>query len=56
MKIARSASLLFLLVLSNLSVAQSPSPQKKHLLVVGEEKGYRHESVSHAMATIERLG
>ena len=26
------------------------------MLVIGEEKGYRHESVSHAMATIERLG
>jgi type 1 glutamine amidotransferase len=30
--------------------------QKKHLLVLGEEKGYRHEAVSHAMAVIERLG
>src|SRR5467141_3007248 len=29
---------------------------KKHLLVLGEEKGYRHEAVSHAIATIERLG
>jgi type 1 glutamine amidotransferase len=29
---------------------------KKHLLVIGEEKGYRHEAVSHAMATIERMG
>jgi len=29
---------------------------KKHLLIIGEEKGYRHEAVSHAMATIERLG
>ncbi|HSC45683.1 MAG TPA: hypothetical protein VLC94_07615, partial [Candidatus Acidoferrum sp.] len=28
----------------------------KRLLVVGEEKGYRHEAVSHAMAVIERLG
>jgi type 1 glutamine amidotransferase len=28
----------------------------KHLLIIGEEKGYRHEAVSHAMATIERLG
>ena len=28
----------------------------KRLLVIGEEKGYRHEAVSHAMATIERLG
>ncbi|MEO8130216.1 MAG: ThuA domain-containing protein, partial [Bryobacteraceae bacterium] len=29
---------------------------KKHLLIIGEEKGYRHEAVSHAMVTIERLG
>lgn len=32
-----------------------PPPRKK-LLVIGEEKGYRHEAVSHAMATIEQLG
>ena len=35
--------------------AQSP-PVKKKLLVIGEEKGFRHEAISHAMATIERLG
>jgi len=29
---------------------------KKRLLAIGEEKGYRHESISHALATIERLG
>src|SRR5690349_12247376 len=29
---------------------------KKKLLAIVEEKGYRHESVSHALATIERLG
>jgi hypothetical protein len=29
---------------------------RKKLLVIGEEKGYRHEAVSHAMATIEQLG
>ena len=28
----------------------------KQLLAIGEEKGYRHEAVSHALATIERLG
>src|SRR4051812_20752997 len=33
--------------------AQAPH---KQLLVIGEEKGYRHEAVSHAMATIEKLG
>jgi len=32
------------------------APQPKRLLLIGEEKGYRHEAVSHAMATIERLG
>lgn len=37
-------------------IAQSEAHPKKHLLVIGEEKGYRHEAVSHAMATIERLG
>lgn len=37
------------------ALAQAPAP-KKQLLVIGEEKGYRHEAVSHAMATIERLG
>lgn len=47
--------LLALLVLPFLAAAQTPLP-KKHLLIIGEEKGYRHEAVSHAMATIERLG
>ena len=28
----------------------------KQLLVIAEEKGYRHEAVSHAIATLERLG
>lgn len=45
-----------------LSIVLLPPPgthaaaTKKHLLAIGEEKGYRHESVSHALATIERLG
>ena len=56
MKIRRSACFLFLIIFSGFCFAQKPHPQKKHLLVLGEEKGYRHESVSHAMARIERLG
>lgn len=40
----------------NLSLSQTAHPPKKRLLVIGEQKGYRHEAVSHAMATIERLG
>jgi len=42
-------------LIASLCCAQ-PAPVKKHILVLGEEKGYRHEAVSHAMATIERLG
>jgi type 1 glutamine amidotransferase len=44
-----------LIALSGLCLAQA-APAKKHLLVIGEEKGYRHEAVSHAMATLERMG
>lgn len=29
---------------------------KKKLLFIGEVKGYQHDSVSHAMATLEKLG
>jgi uncharacterized protein len=36
-------------------VGQTPAPRKR-LLVIGEEKGFRHEAVSHAIATIARLG
>ena len=42
-------------VLSATVIAQSP-PARKKLLVIGEEKGYRHEAVTHAMVTIARLG
>src|SRR5271169_5675137 len=55
MKIS-ARTLIILAVLSACSAAQSSPLSKKHLLVIGEEKGYRHDSVSHAMATIERLG
>jgi len=37
-------------------IAETSGGGKKHVLMLGEEKGYRHEAVSHAMATIERLG
>jgi hypothetical protein len=40
-------------LLNVFSAARSVASPKKHILVIGEEKGYRHEAVSHAMATIE---
>jgi uncharacterized protein len=36
--------------------AQTVDRPTKRLLVLGEEKGYRHDAVSHAMTTVERLG
>lgn len=56
MKIARCLIPRVLLAVSTISAAQSSQSARRHLLVLGEEKGYRHEAVSHAMATIERLG
>src|SRR6202166_3242175 len=48
--------LLILLVAFGGRCGAPPAAQpEKPLLVVGEEKGYRHEAVSHAIATIERL-
>jgi uncharacterized protein len=55
-KFFRFALLLFTFAVAGRCTARSELPAKKHLLIIGEEKGYRHESVSHAMATIERLG
>ncbi len=44
------------LLLGTVLPAQTAAPPRKKLLVIGEEKGFRHEAISHAMATIERLG
>jgi type 1 glutamine amidotransferase len=38
------------------SVVAQTQPPRKRLLVIGEEKGYRHGAVTHAMVTIARLG
>lgn len=54
-RIVQLASVL-LVAFCSLGLSQTAQTPKKHLLVIGEQKGYRHEAVSHAMATIERLG
>ena len=45
------ARLMCLLLMAGTLLAQD----RKKLLVIGEEKGYRHEAVSHAMVTIEKV-
>jgi len=48
--------LLVLSLLGGLLLGQTPPEPRKKLLAIGEEKGYRHEAISHALATVERLG
>jgi type 1 glutamine amidotransferase len=48
--------LLLSAVLLPLHAGQGPQQPRKKVLAIGEEKGYRHEAVTHALSTIERLG
>jgi type 1 glutamine amidotransferase len=50
------ASLALGMALAASANSQTADHQRKKLLAIGEEKGYRHEAVSHALATIEQLG
>jgi uncharacterized protein len=52
----RLAAVISCFILVGLCAAQTSGTPGKHLLVVAEEHGYRHQSISHALATIERLG
>ncbi len=54
MKIFRSLGILFL----GFAMCASPQAQnsKKRLLAVGASKGFQHDSISHALATYEKLG
>lgn len=36
--------------------AQAPVPHKKRLLCIGASKGFQHDSISYAMATLWKLG
>jgi uncharacterized protein len=53
---ARILRLIGVCLLVGAVLAAQTTPPRKRLLVIGEEKGFRHEAISHAMATIERLG
>ena len=52
----RFSLILVVLALAGLAVSQDPQDHRKKLLAIGEVKGWQHDSVSHALATIERLG
>jgi len=52
----RAVSFWLVILWASSAWSQSSSAPRKKLLAIGEEKGYRHEAVSHALVTIERLG
>lgn len=45
-----------LLLAASIALPQTPAPKRKKLLAIGEVKGYQHDSVSHGLATLEKLG
>ncbi len=52
----RLLSTLLIAALAVGCVAGQPAPKRKKLLIIAETKGYTHDSISHASATLERLG
>jgi hypothetical protein len=56
MKLVRQVVPLAVAAIAGVMLAAQATPPRKKVLVIGEEKGYRHEAVSRAMVTIERLG
>jgi len=45
-----------LLLGASLTLTLSAQPKKKKILAIGAVAGYQHDSVSHALATIEQIG
>ena len=56
MKRIRLAGSIAAVAVMGLAISAQTTATKKKLLVIGEEKGYRHEAVTHAMVTIDKLG
>ena len=55
MKITRSATVIILASFCTFWMSAQTPPRKK-LLVIGEVKGFEHDSVSHAMAMFDKIG
>src|SRR3954447_9322563 len=51
-----SALLTAALLVGPVAAQNQQTPKRKKILAIGEVKGFQHDSVSHALASIERLG
>jgi type 1 glutamine amidotransferase len=56
MKFTRFAVALAIVITTAGSACAQPQQPKKRLLIIGQSKGYQHESISTAMATLYNLG
>ncbi len=63
MKLTRILSLLALIaaiggtfILERHARAQAPAPKIKRILIIGETKGFQHDSISDAMGTLWKMG
>ena len=56
MRFMRRALVLFVLLGLASAAAAQDHPKKRKLLFIGQSKGYQHDSVSTAMATLYNLG
>ena len=54
--IALRLSLLIIFAFGGSGLGQAPEKPKRNLLFIGQAKGYQHESISTAMATLYNLG
>jgi uncharacterized protein len=46
----------FLFLFAVMSSTHAQQPKRKKLLAIGMSEGFQHDSISHALATMERLG
>ena len=56
MKLMRRSLVLFIVLGLSSAAAAQDQPKKRKLLFIGQSKGYQHDSVSTAMATLFNLG
>ena len=51
-----SALLTAALLVGPVAAQNQQTPKRKKILSIGEVKGFQHDSVSHALASVERWG
>lgn len=56
MKALRKLATILVLATLATGAASAQTPKKKKLLIIAQTKGFQHDSISHGLATLERLG